>query len=382
MVDQNQKESAPKEPTELQGDSQDLPQGGSSSPAPLDPSSSEEIYSALEKPDSFADPITRRQILSSCTHMVAAALGLGVPNPQANGFTANMMFRSRRPPSLWMTGQNTSGQLGLNDTVNRSAFISLTGSWSRVSMGYTHSQFIRKDGTLWASGSNGSGELGLGHVLAKSSPVQVGTLSSWSQIAGSVSFSAALRQDGTLWTWGGDNDGQLGLGNAASRSSPTQVGTISTWAQIATTKESIFGLRADGSLWSMGNNSNGQLGINSTINQSSPVQIGTSSNWSMVNGAAWHTLALKSDGTLWAWGCNSYNANAGMLGNNSTTDRSTPVQVGNLSSWVKYDGGDMQSIGLRSDGTLWAWGAAGYRLGLNISSGNRSNPTQIGTLSS
>ena len=37
----------------------------------------------------------------------------------------------------------------------------------------------------------------------------------------------------------------------------------------------------------------------------------------------YHSLALKQDGTVWAWGDNDY----GQLGDGTTEDRSTPVQV-------------------------------------------------------
>ena len=40
-----------------------------------------------------------------------------------------------------------------------------------------------------------------------------------------------------------------------------------------------------------------------------------------------HNLALKDDGTVWAWGFNLY----GQLGDGTTTNRFTPVQVSGLS---------------------------------------------------
>ena len=53
------------------------------------------------------------------------------------------------------------------------------------------------------------------------------------------------------------------------------------------------------------------------FNAGRPIQVSTSS----------HTLFQKSDGTVWAWGNNA----SGRLGDGSTTDSPTPVQVGGLS---------------------------------------------------
>ena len=39
--------------------------------------------------------------------------------------------------------------------------------------------------------------------------------------------------------------------------------------------------------------------------------------------------AIKTDGTLWLWGAN----NAGELGQNGTTQRSSPIQVGTDTDW-------------------------------------------------
>ena len=71
----------------------------------------------------------------------------------------------------------------------------------------------------------------------------------------------------------------------------------------------------------------------------------------MVGGGE-HSLALKSDGTVWAWGAN----NAGQLGDGTTTGRLAPVKVPGLTNIVAVAAGSQHSLALRGDGTVWAWG--------------------------
>jgi alpha-tubulin suppressor-like RCC1 family protein len=63
--------------------------------------------------------------------------------------------------------------------------------------------------------------------------------------------------------------------------------------------------------------------------RSSPVQVGALTTWSNIACGSSHTIATKTDGTLWAWGYNSY----GQLGLGNTTFRSSPLQVGSLTTW-------------------------------------------------
>lgn len=65
-----------------------------------------------------------------------------------------------------------------------------------------------------------------------------------------------------------------------------------------------------------------------------------------------HSLALKSDGTVWAWGANDF----GELGDGTRTDRSTPVQIIGLKGLKALAAGPVHSLGLSADGTVWAWG--------------------------
>ena len=63
-------------------------------------------------------------------------------------------------------------------------------------------------------------------------------------------------------------------------------------------------------------------------------------------------MAIKTDGTLWAWGGNNY----GGLGQGNTTNYSSPVQVGALTTWDKIAGGPFASYAIKTDGAFWSWG--------------------------
>ena len=52
-----------------------------------------------------------------------------------------------------------------------------------------------------------------------------------------------------------------------------------------------------------------------------------------------HTVVVKSDGTLWSWGWNGY----GQLGDGTTVDKSSPVQVGSATDWQAVVCGDRNS---------------------------------------
>lgn len=71
-----------------------------------------------------------------------------------------------------------------------------------------------------------------------------------------------------------------------------------------------------------------------------------------VAAGTYHSLALKEDGTVWACGNNTH----GQLGDGTSTDRNTPVQVNNLSGVTAIAAGYFHSLALKEDGTVWAWG--------------------------
>ena len=76
----------------------------------------------------------------------------------------------------------------------------------------------------------------------------------------------------------------------------------------------------------------------------------------------WHSVALGSDGHAYAWGYNG----SGRLGNGTTVDSSSPVQVQVPAgvTFTEIAAGGAHSVALGSDGNAYAWGSNGSgRLG-------------------
>jgi alpha-tubulin suppressor-like RCC1 family protein len=192
--------------------------------------------------------------------------------------------------------------------------------------------------------------------------------------------TGAVKTDGTLWMWGRNGQGQLGLGNTTTYSSPKQIGVLTSWLQVSTNYATLA-VKTDGTLWGWGDNLDGQLGLGDRTNRSSPVQVGALTNWAYVDArSAQRVLAVKTDGTLWSWGAN----NIGQLGLGNTTKYSSPKQVGSLTNWSKVVINDTFStnfcLAVKTDSTLWGWGNnSNGQLGLGNTT-NYSSPKQIGSL--
>ena len=97
-------------------------------------------------------------------------------------------------------------------------------------------------------------------------------------------------------------------------------------------------------------------------------------DFTVVDSGRSHSIGLKSDGTLWAWGRNA----DGQLGKGDNNDTNTPGQIGSDTDWMAISGGGFHTIGLKSDGTLWTWGY-NYRGQLgNGTNHNTNTPGKIG----
>jgi len=186
-------------------------------------------------------------------------------------------------------------------------------------------------------------------------------------------YSADIRSCGNN-TYGQFGDGSISAGGveAGGRNVPADM-LMTNSSTVAAGGYQSMALKSDGTVWAWGNNVYGQLGDGTTTNRSTPVQVGGLSGVVAVAAGAYHSMALKSDGTVWAWGRNF----GGSLGDGTTLDRSTPVQVLGLTGVSALAAGRWYGMALKSDGTVWAWGANGYGQLGDGTKANRSTPVQV-----
>ena len=233
-----------------------------------------------------------------------------------------------------------------------------------------------REGNLFTWGYGSGGALGNAAITNSSTPVTTfagGT--NWKQISGGGNNPAAIKTDGTLWTWGFNSYGKLGIASTVFTIS-TPVTTFAggtNWKQVSCGENHMAAIKTDGTLWTWGRNTfirnlsafpttvlGGQLGTAGTTNRSTPITtFAGGTNWKQVSCGLYHTAAIKTDGTLWMWGANSgYASSFGQLGINVISDsRSTPVTTfAGGTNWKQVSCGGYNTAAIKTDGTLWTWG--------------------------
>ena len=229
---------------------------------------------------------------------------------------------------------------------------------------------IKEDGSLWMWGDNLSGQLGNGTTNDSAVPVRV--LENVVAVSCGSHNAAAITKDGSLWMWGAKSR----LCNEFYDLSALQTVPIKIMENVRSVNCNGFVTtvaKTDGSLWVWGANASGQM-ANGAVNwgtYETPCKV-MDNAVSVCNNLS-VSAALKADGSLWMWGENgSGNVGNGYSGtlypSQGIPYQLTPCKV--LDSVAAVTCGDLSVAAVKTDGSVWFWGRSSYLNGI----GNDKDP--------
>jgi alpha-tubulin suppressor-like RCC1 family protein len=236
----------------------------------------------------------------------------------------------------------------------------------RVATSAQHTLVIAPDGRVLCQGRNQYGVCGVDQATAfveMLSPVPgiprgraVAVADGWT--------SMVLGEDGRVYVWGQNNFGLLGgtdRGPTYLRPQPTAVAGLERIIGIAAFEYGGAALRDDGTVWMWGEDREGLLATGALTKsgqsgqrQFTPRRVAGLDAVTQIAGGSKHMLALKSDGTVWVWGANR----SSQLGLGDTDPRASPTRIPSLAGVTRIHAGASMSAARQADGSWVVWGGA------------------------
>ena len=261
-------------------------------------------------------------------------------------------------------GYNSNGQVGDGTYGNtRTTPVDVSGlssGVSAISAGWRHTCAITTTGGAKCWGYNNLGQVGDGSTINRTTPVDVlGLISGVSAISAGGHFTCALTSGGGVKCWGSNENGQLGNGRSGSgekSNTPVDVSGLSSGVSaISAGNSHTCALLNSGGVKCWGDNQYGQIGDGTNIDRNTPANVlGISSDVIAISAGDYHTCALLISGGVKCWGKGDY----GQLGNGSSGDSNTPVNVQGLLSGVSaISAGGEHTCALLSSGGVQCWGS-------------------------
>lgn len=243
-------------------------------------------------------------------------------------------------------GRNDSGQLGTGSSEPYS-FVptpvkDLVGA-KALSVGAHSACAVTPVGGVQCWGRNDHGQLGNGTLTNSNVPVPVSGIDSGSTDVSVGEDHACAVVSGGVRCWGRNHQGQLGYDSLSDSDHPVQVSGVRDAAKVYVGSGVSYAITSDGSvsMWGWGKPS-----------VSTFVAIGKGITALAIGDL--HACALSQSGAVRCWGSNA----KGQLGDGTTIDRPTPVDVVGLTSGVTgIATGRDHSCALKKAGQVVCWGA-------------------------
>ncbi len=273
--------------------------------------------------------------------------------------------------SLYCSGSNNYGQLGLGSTSLTEGYVSLNSAPLVVSSGSHHTCAILNDASLWCWGRNNLGQLGDGTFTNQISPVEISLGTGVIAVSTGEGHTCAITQTGVAMCWGSNIRGQLGDGTTTDSGIPV-VANHSTGQRIVsivTSSLSTCVIIQNGSLGCWGSKYTVFSDLGPIQSNIFMIDLGDGVTAEMIDSSETHICAVVNDGSMQCWGLNTH----GQLGNgtcsstlneNCSTENSFPgegdsnsiVNITNGLTVISAAAGPHSTCAIISDHSLRCWG--------------------------
>ena len=280
---------------------------------------------------------------------------------------------TRQDGSVWASGRNTYGELGI-DTKSDSVtdFVTVFSDVANaIATGGAHSIVLKQDGSVWATGRNHYGQLGDGSTT--NSPHFIEVVSEGVKaVAAGLTHTIVVKEDDSVWVVGCNSHGQLGIGSEVDRHTFIEALVLEYGVKdvVAGAVHTLV-LGIDGTMWAAGSNRFGQLGITSMHSPSqsfsdtdSMKEVSASknsfvkvlfTNTKAIAAGSYHSMVLKEDDSVWVMGNNEF----GQLGDGSPNSRTMRRAIKGEEEFFNAKAvaaGLYHSVVLEVNGDVWSTG--------------------------
>lgn len=228
--------------------------------------------------------------------------------------------------TAYVCGRNDYGQLGTGDTTNVSTptLVSFSSNIITAGCGTYHTIFVTGDKVAYGCGNSTTGELGLGDTTSALLPVSISGISNIKQVACGSNHTVFVLESGDVYTCGYNNVGQLGDGTNSTSKTPKKISLTNVKFAACGSTHTLFLLNTN-TVYGTGENSLGELGISDTSDTSTPTKINIdTTNISQIACGSYHSIILMSDNSVRTFGRN----NVGQLGTIAdTVAHATPSTI-------------------------------------------------------